>query len=503
MPDEHAIRTPRLPPGAARTAAGAYAGYGPAMLDVQSPPQVPRPLDTPPNSGILPLVEAVLKGRLVLYLGAGVSIPAPAHGPKGADVANALRAVVSELLGVEELSLVDLDLEALSARVAELAPERLEELRSRAADAKPFRDMTPTYGHEVIALLLREGLATVVSANWDCGVERAGLQIETLIEGVSDDASLQGLPSRTIPLYKVHGCARRPQTLVLTRDEVDRPKTWAKAKVQDSLAAGTVVFVGLGTVGAYVGDSVTEVGQLWTDGVTTVRVVDPYGLSDAWRQVLGDHSDAVALELGSDEFLDDLLRAVLSRAISEIHTQARDLHQQEAKPWSQHTVEGLGLLRNAWKVAPPNAIVRWWRDGVTTDENGKRFILESGRTAVLCVAQLAGKDGSVVSATGSDGNLTVKNHERYFEVAARPHQHLNSIEPAVMHRIALRRRSGIYSPGIAVTVVIPGASGAFPSDQAPSDISAGDAETHSIAIGDDEMISFVRAEDALSGRLAA
>lgn len=486
-----------------RPTARAYAGYGPAMLEVHSPPQVPRPLDTPVTSGISPLVEAVLAGRLVLYLGAGVSIPAPACGPKGAEVADALRAVVSELSGVEEPALADLDLEALSARVAELAPERLKELKSRAADAKPFRDMTPTYGHEVIALLLREGLATVVSANWDCGVEMAGLQIETLIEGVSDDASLQGLPSRSVPLFKVHGCARRPQTLVLTRNEVDRPKTWARAKVQDSLAAGTVVFVGLGTVGTYVGDSVTEVGQLWTEGVTTVRVVDPYGLSEAWRKVLGEHSDAVALELDSDEFLDELLRAVLERAISEVHVQARDLHLHEGRPWSQHTVEGLGLLRNAWKSAPSNAIIRWWRDGVTPDENGKTFILESGRTAVLCVAQLAGSDGSIVSATGSDGNLAVRNHERYFEVAARPHQHLNSIEPAATHRIIRRRRSGLYSPGIGVTVVVPGASGAFPSDQAPHDISASDADTNSIAMASDEKISFVRAEDALSGRLAA
>ena len=153
---------------------------------------------------------------------------------------------------------------SLSAtRVERDSPDRLGELRTRAAEAWAFRDMEPNYGHEMLALLLREGLSQAVSANWDCGVENGGRRVEVAIEGVSRDLDLLHLPSGALPLYKVHGCARRPETLVLTADEVDQPRLWARAKVQNALTAGTVVFLGLGTVGAYVSEPVRGLFDLW------------------------------------------------------------------------------------------------------------------------------------------------------------------------------------------------------------------------------------------------
>jgi hypothetical protein len=389
------------------------------------------------------LVAPARVRRLVLYLGAGVSIPSPACGPRGNEVAERLKPIAAELLGVTEDDLREPDLESLAARVERDAPERLAELKERVAEVWAFRDMAPTFGHEAIALLVREGLVRVVSVNWDCGVENGGLQLELILEGVSQDIDLLRLPADALPIYKVHGCARRPATLVLTRDEVDEPRRWARASVQDALASGTVVFVGLGTLGAYVGESVGELVALWIDQTTSVRVVDPFGLSAPWKEVLKDRAGDVELTMGSDEFFDDLLRAVVARALSEVGEAARDLHRKEQQDWSQAAVDGHALLVQALRGAAADAVVRWWRDGVSMPPGGPSFIFDrGGQAALLSVAQLAATDGTGIEAGGSEGNLVVRTDQRYFEIAARPQQHWTDVARAARARIERRRRSG-------------------------------------------------------------
>jgi hypothetical protein len=110
----------------------------------------------------------------------------------------------------------------LAKLVDDCAPDRLEELRARAAQAFDFKGMEPNFGHEVSALLLREGLIQLISVNWDCAVERAGQRADVRIQGVATAAECIQLVQQ-LPLYKVHGCATRPPTLALTKAEVDKP----------------------------------------------------------------------------------------------------------------------------------------------------------------------------------------------------------------------------------------------------------------------------------------
>jgi hypothetical protein len=462
----------------------------------------PKPLREATIAEAGALVRDGCRDRLVLYLGAGVSVPWPACGPGGNQIADRLRPIAAELLGVAESEVTELTLETLGARVARDAPERLAELKDRAAGVWPLREMEPTYGHEIVALLIREGLVRVVSANWDCGVENGGRQVEVSIEGVSRDIDVLNLADGALPLYKIHGCARRPETLVLTREEVDEPRRWARAKVESALTGGTVVFVGLGTVGGYVGEPVQELTDLWTAGAT-VRLVDPYGLSEEWREVLGDHAEDVTVRLGADEFLDDLARAAVSEAISQAGEQARNLHEHEQKPWSEATVTGHGTLRAALAHSPADAILRWWRGGVTPARDGQRFIMDrAGQVILMCVAQLAAFDGGVISAAGSEGALTIRTDRRYFESACRPLEHLTNVERSVRARIERRRRNGCYAPGTPITVAIEGATGEFPHPSAPADIAAGDIQDSDIGAGGQDALRVVRAEDALNGKLA-
>lgn len=442
--------------------------------------------------------------RLVLYLGAGLSVPWPACGPCGHELADKLRPIVAELLGVTKTDLEEPDLESLAARFEREAPERLGELKDRAAQAWPFKDMEPTYGHQVVALLLREGLVRAVSTNWDCGVENGGIRVEVPVHGASRAIDVLDPADESLYLYKLHGCARRPETLVLTRDEVDTPRLWARAKVEDALTDGTVVFVGLGTVGTYVGEPVKELRGLWASEKTTVHVVDPNGLSPDWELALKEREDDAVIRMSADEFLDDLLRTAVRAALALVGDRARDLHGHERQSWSKATVDGHAALREALACTPADAVLRWWRGCVAGTLNGRAFLLaEAGRNVLMCIAQLAAFDGGEVLAEGTGGNLTIRTERRYFESACCPEQHWREVANTALARIEDRRRNGRYAPGAPIAVVIQGATGRFPDYSAPTDIGAGTKQGGDISAGGDDGIQLFCAADALNGRLAA
>ncbi|HEU5106679.1 MAG TPA: SIR2 family protein [Solirubrobacterales bacterium] len=465
---------------------------------------LPKPLsELPPASAPL-LIEDGRNKRLVIYLGAGVSIPMPADGPRGNDVADRLRPLVAKMLGVEVDDLADLSLEALSERVGDDDANRLDELKQRAADAANFRNMEPNYGHEVLALLMREGIIQVVSANWDCAVEVAGGKAGIPIEGVSRGADLDPPPVETLLLFKVHGCARRPETLVLTRAEVDEPELWARSRVQQALTGGTVVFLGLGTLGAYVSEPISEMVPRWIEGAASVHVVDPFGLSEQWEDALGDHDEDVGIVVGSDEFLDDLIRAAVNHALSDVDRTAQELNDTEQKAWSQQIIDGYEMLARGFLDCHGDAILRWWRDGVSASEHGSPFIFTpAGQRALICVSLLLAHDGGNPQTVGEDGDLTVRSPQRYFEIACQPGKHWHEARRGARARVERRRRGGRYATGTPITVVIPDATGEFPSVAAPVDIAANNQSESDIAAENGEGIIYVSAEDAVQGRIAA
>jgi len=464
----------------------------------------PASLRQVPPAEVRALVEAGRTGRLVLYLGAGVSMSSPACGPRGNAVADRLRPYVAELLGVDLAELREPDLERLAARVEQEAVERLDQLKVRAAAAWGFHDMNPNYGHEMVALLLREGLATVVSANWDCGVENGGLSIGVSIKGVSGSSDRLNLPTSDVPIYKVHGCAKRPRTLVLTRGEVNEPRNWAQTEVKRGLTAGIVAFVGLGTLGTYVSEPVQELAELWTEGTSTVVIVDPDGPSAAWHEALGDQAHTVSVMSEADKFLDDLVRGSALEALSRAAEEARRVHAHEANPWSEAIVKGCVALRAAFANSHGDAVLRWWRDGVKLGEGGRQFIFErAGQVSLMCVAQLGATDGDAFVVNGTDGNLTVRSDRRYFEIACTPGAHRTDVERDARARIDKRRRDGRYATGVPIAVSVHGADGAFPAPSAPVDIATGDLAMSDIAAAALDGVSVFRAEDTMNGVLIA
>lgn len=366
----------------------------------------------------------------------------------------------------------------------------------------PACGITPTFGHEAAALLLREGLGQLISVNWDCGVERAGLEAGVDIRGVADLAESIQL-AHNLPLYKVHGCATRPPTLAITQDDVDRPQRWAIGRTQGALAGGVVVFVGLGTVGLYVREPFAELVSAWASQAETIAIVDPE-LPDAWQNALGaERAREVHLPRTADAFLDELLRALVREALDSTELIANGMAQHDA--WATTMVAGFRALRRALETASADGVLRWWRDGVVGTQAGAPFITElPGQKCLMTVAQLTGAEGGEVEASGARGRQTVASTSQYFEIVCRPRDHVSRVQVVARDRVERRLGDGVYPSTKPVTVVVVDAMGGFPADTAPIDIAAGDEGGADIAAGVESVrIRFVAAEDGVGGRLVA
>jgi hypothetical protein len=463
------------------------------------PPYEPKPLSQPPPGRFTEMVEAAKQGRLVLYLGAGISMAEPSCGPSGWEVADFLRPTVARLLSLSDTELVGLSLEELAERVVETDATRLEALRVRASEAANFKDLSPNFGHEAAVLLLREGMVRLITVNWDCGVERAGLGAGIGIQGVANAVENSEFSDGLVVL-KVHGCATRPRTLAITQSEVDSPQSWAVGRVQGALSEGIVVFVGLGTVGLYVREPIEELVNIWGASADSVLVADP-ALSPGWQQALGAAAQQAHIQCEADEFLDDLLRAVMLEALDMCSDQIQKMPRQE--PWEQTLQTGFENLRTALAASTADALGRWWRDRVSDSLNGSQFIIEqNGLWSLMTVGLLAGKDGGAIEVSGARGRQTVGTKERYFEIASEPGRPIAAVEQTGRERIRQRIADGIYPSEKSISVVVSGATGKFPSSTTPREISAGSNRPADIAEGAESIsMTFISAEEGMQGGL--
>lgn len=153
------------------------------------------------------LLTSIHQDRLVLFLGAGVSIGPPSNLPSAARLAEEISAKYStRALPLDLPPGSENDLEKLATFF--VASGQQEYFLHNLIDWTPFNDR-PNIGHAAVAdLLTCEGLQVAVSTNYDRLIEKAA---EAL--GEKDfDAALDGVsvarPRRHRPLLKIHGCVR-------------------------------------------------------------------------------------------------------------------------------------------------------------------------------------------------------------------------------------------------------------------------------------------------------
>lgn len=225
-------------------------------------------------SASLPAYAVALAGRItsggkvVVYAGAGISLSPPTSLPAGATLAAAIHMQLKGAFPV--LEQVDTsDLIAVADAVAALSSGE-EAIRQTSAKSANFKTAKPGYAHRILAHLMLEGAIEIITTNWDSCIERAcGEESLPTVTNQGDLASV------TPPwVLKVHGCASRPDSLLVTSDHLKNPPTWVQEQTHARLGSATVVFIGIGDVAGYVKqrieEAIAEVGS-----VDNIRVVAP------------------------------------------------------------------------------------------------------------------------------------------------------------------------------------------------------------------------------------
>jgi hypothetical protein len=254
-------------------------------------------------------VEA-LHDRLVIVAGAGVSMDEPAALPSGRGVAERAGARLSgELtLTASERS----DLVALGDRMESVAggASRLQQVLREVA---PFNAALPNYSHRALALLVIECAVRVMLFNWDDCVERAGDRDGRIASVVNDHDAREVTEPRN---YKLHGCARRDGSLLVSTTQLAQPPTWATDAVRGQLASGVVLFVGVGDIPPYIRIRIEQLSAEVRD-VSGIWVV-ARDISPEWEEVVPDLPPDHKVQADADPFLDDFLRAYCRQVLAQV-----------------------------------------------------------------------------------------------------------------------------------------------------------------------------------------
>lgn len=253
-------------------------------------------------------------GGLVIYAGAGISLSQPTNLPTGARLAAAIHTQLTSAFPV--LATVDsADLVAVADAVAAL-PGGQEALSQTSARSANFKTARPGYAHKVLAHLMLEGAIDVLTTNWDTCIERgAG---EESLPTVTNDHDLAAVTPPWV--LKVHGCASRPDSLLVTSGQLDSPPTWVQEQTRARLGMAVVVFIGIGDVAGYVRqrieEAIHEVGS-----VQNIRVVAPdietNWENSQWKTVAPSLNDDDKIPATADLFMEQLAAAYVIRRLGE------------------------------------------------------------------------------------------------------------------------------------------------------------------------------------------
>jgi hypothetical protein len=355
------------------------------------------------NSGIPPyavaIAERVRTGRVTIYAGAGLSFAEPAGLPTGAAVAEQIHARLKDafpaLNGVDRRDLV-----AIADAVAGLNGGE-DALRLVAVQAAEFTTATPTYGHRVLALLLLEGVVDVLTTNWDNCVERAGSP-ETVPSVVTDHDRLH-VAGRCV--LKIHGCATRPESLLLTTDHLRAPPVWVVDETRARLGNALVVFVGIGDIAAYVSQRLSEAVTV-IGSVDNIRVVGPSIVTawedSEWSNLLPMLPDDHRIAATADEFLEKLGGAYVNQCLADL---AADLHTEPG------VAEALVAAADGLRTHDARTVLAWARRAGVVAKTGVPVLsTESIAEVLAALGTLTGHEFTITR------DSTIDTPKESFEV---------------------------------------------------------------------------------------
>lgn len=321
------------------------------------------------------LLAAVAARRLVVFTGAGLSMPAPSSLPSAKRLALECAARHEANTG-EEFSAADReDIEAQARRF--LSRGTLQSYFLGAlVDWRRFAG-DPNAGHFAVADFLLSGAVDLsITTNVDVLVERAaeGLGEPMLVGAI--DGTEAATPRAHQPLMKLHGCIRHGVEHTLwCREQLD-DTAWQE-RIENSaqwltgrLVQRDIVFVGYWTDWPYLNEVLVRV--LRHQVPRSVTLVDPSSPEDLAQKAPGlwswAHGEGVVfrhVQASGSEFLDTLRRRFSHLLLKRMASVGRDAYVLASGATCPSfpsidacSTDDLYDLRRDWSGVPRNAVTR-------------------------------------------------------------------------------------------------------------------------------------------------
>ena len=392
----------------------------------------------PIDSRMAGLAQRARTGNLVIYAGAGISFDS------GLPSGGALAESIADRYSAYGYS-VDPTLKNDLLAVADAWGGDLNSLQLLVLSCAPFTATDPTETHTALALILSEGMATVLTTNWDTCVERGAPPGETIAPIVTNHDAVQFSGTG---LLKVHGCASRPSTILITSSQLDETPVWAVASVNAMLSTSTVVFVGIGDVASYVQVRIVQLLDDLPD-VRHVVVVWPHAQSkwssSAWATLVPRLEEDQKYQMDAASFTGELLRAWVASAMASLRAATATSGSALANA-TRSLSEGL-------EQQDAGEVLRWLRRSVAFIEVGKSALHNPHiENAMIALASLA--EGSTFDLAT---DTPLKAGEAYFDLCVSPTNRPGTdMSRRAFEQVRRYRQSGALSPNDTVTVVVSG-----------------------------------------------
>jgi hypothetical protein len=407
----------------------------------------------PVEPAFLELANEMLARGITVYVGTGLSLGAPTRIPKSSELVALIAPALRLQLGIQPIgSAGQRSLEDVADEAQ--ANGSLRAMKDILATVPELRRNAPNSGHFGLVTLLREGLVSVLSVNWDMCFEQAATALDFRLDATTEVTDRRGTNWR-LKLNKIHGCVSVPGTLRVSSDEIAAPDSWAVAETELALQSQSVVFIGLGTVPDSLADKLRPV---LATSPASVHVVAP-SMSSSWTGLLtGGAGKFHPMDGGA--FSDELVRALATIALTAVITRAQAISGQPGRAsWAasgDRVVEALGEV-------PSVPLLNWIRQGARGIDPGTGAVLDARLVAAL--AALAGlADGRDVRVEERSKTVFVRIDSAYVELAIWPGGDSSRILADEEARTDALRASGVLpNPTAPIVHLAAGHDGPMPS----------------------------------------
>jgi hypothetical protein len=290
---------------------------------------LPSSVQEPVEAVINTIFEAARHGRLVVCAGAGLSRGMPTDLPNGADLGKRLDSRLKSLVRGYVSPSNPENLIAVADAGAGLEGGKTA-LRIEVLRLANFLAAEPNYGHRAVAELLCEGcIQLLLLWNWDDCIERVDVTPERL-QVARSHRDLEDLEQPSIA--KVHGCATRRSTLLITSEDLTEPPYWTDNAFRERLRGTTSVFIGVGDIADYAQRRLEQLSKELAQGAEgnghplDIWIVSPTIRANweasEWAKLVPDLPAERRVEMTADEFLDQLARRWVREAIDDLERSA-------------------------------------------------------------------------------------------------------------------------------------------------------------------------------------